>query len=192
MHTHIHKCTHSGIQPHSCELMKSHITGVRKKVNLNVQLIWARSKLSVSGTRDGGWGGGGVGGKMESEWGVNIMELNELKCVKSSITTECMNTWLPRDDRVVVPLWPHQRQSLPCPTLTLCLGEIWVDLLQGLVETCFVHKRQQGHTLPGVLLAVQINLEVGGVEVDDGRLLCVQIMNLAIMCSFHNNSNHYI
>ena len=88
---------------------------------------------------------------------------------------------MPRDDYMVVLLWPHQRLSLPCPTLTLCLGEIWVDLLQGLVETRFVHKRQQGHALPGILLAIQINLEVGGVEVNDGRLLCVQNVNLAIM-----------
>ena len=31
-------------------------------------------------------------------------------------------------------------------------------------------KGQQSHALPGILLPVQVNLEVGGVEVDDGSI----------------------
>ena len=39
---------------------------------------------------------------------------------------------------------------------------------QSLLEPPLVYERQQGNTLPRELLAVQINLEILGVEINDG------------------------
>ena len=45
--------------------------------------------------------------------------------------------------------------------------EVRVHLLQGLLQSLFVNKRQQSHALPGKLLPVEVNAEVQRVEVYD-------------------------
>ena len=55
---------------------------------------------------------------------------------------------------------------------TFLIGEVGVDLMKSLQQTLLFHKREKGHSLPGVFLSVQINLEVCRVEVNDGGVLC--------------------
>ena len=38
------------------------------------------------------------------------------------------------------------------------------------MQSFFHDKGQQGYTLPGILLPIQVNLEVDGIEVDDGSI----------------------
>ena len=80
-----------------------------------------------------------------------------------------------RPGQFAVAPWVTGHGKTSTTILTLCFGEFWVDRGEGLVQTCFIDEGQQGHALPGVLLAVQVNLEVDGVEVDDGRLLRIQM-----------------
>ena len=47
--------------------------------------------------------------------------------------------------------------------LTFLFSEVRVDLAEGLQQPILFHKGEECHALPGVLLAVQVNLEVRGV-----------------------------
>ena len=41
-------------------------------------------------------------------------------------------------------------------------------------KTPFINKRQESHTLPGKLLTIQINFEIGRIEINDGRVLWME------------------
>ena len=41
------------------------------------------------------------------------------------------------------------------------------------METILIHKGEESHSLPSILLPIQIDLEVGGVEINNGRVLSV-------------------
>ena len=46
-----------------------------------------------------------------------------------------------------------------------------VEILESSEKPTLVDKRQQSHTLPHVLLPVQIDFEIRRVEINDGRML---------------------
>ncbi len=58
--------------------------------------------------------------------------------------------------------------------LTFVWSEVWVDKRECSEKTSFIDKRQESHTLPCKLLTIQINFEVGRIEINDGRILWIE------------------